>query len=102
MLRLSIGDPQADTEAEREAYQEATLTISGLLWCVIEPPRTDSTAKAEALWIDAGRLQDLTDRTNAPAAPDDALAWWIFVQQWNAFIYVAGNTATVAIEARPS
>jgi hypothetical protein len=94
-LRAAIGNPDADTEAEREAYRPLTVTISALLWCVIESPELGNSATGEELQIDAGRLGDLKSRPNVPTVPAGAFAWWIYVQQWNAFIYVAGGAATV-------
>ena len=94
-VRVCVGDPDAVTEAEREAHRAVTLTISGLLWCVIEGPGIGYTAAVEELWIDAGSIDSLKNRPLLPVVPDGAFAWWIFVQQWNACIYVAGRSASV-------
>ena len=93
-LDICVGDPDANTEAEREAYRPVRLTISGLLWCVIECAESAANA-GEGLWIDAGSLDSLKQRPNVPGVPDGAFAWWIFVHQWNGFIYVAGRTASI-------
>ena len=92
-LRIHVGDPDATTEADREGYRSVTLTISGLLWCVIECPESADSATDE-LWIDAGPIESLKERPMV-AVPDGAFAWWIFVHQWNAFIYVAGRTPAI-------
>jgi hypothetical protein len=94
-LNICVGDPEATTEAEREAYQAVTLTISGLLWCVIECPENADSAAGDELWIDAGLIDSLKERPMVPAVPDRAFAWWIFGRPWNAFIYVAGRTASI-------
>src|SRR2546422_11230596 len=36
-LNVWVGDLKAATDAEREAYRSIDVTISGLLWCIIEP-----------------------------------------------------------------
>jgi len=94
-LRVWVGDPHAVIDAEREAYRPATIRISGLLWCIIESPERIDGLTAEELWIDAGPLTDLKKRPAVPSVPADAFAWWIFVQQWNAFLYIAGRTASI-------
>ena len=94
-VRVCVGDPNASTEAEREAHRSLTLTISGLLWCVLESPGNGYAASPEELWIDAGSLDSLTNRPLLPAVPEGAFAWWIFVKQWNAFIYVAGRSVSI-------
>jgi len=94
-LRIFTADPEAKTEAEREAYQSVTLTISGLLWCVIECPKNFEDAEGQELWIDAGSLDSLKERPKLPEVPERIFVWWIFVQQWNAFIYLAGAAASV-------
>ena len=94
-LRIYVGDPDATTEADRRAYRSVTLTISGLLWCVIECPESAYSATGDELWIDAGPIDNLKERPMVPAMPEGAFAWWIFVQQWNAFIYVAGRTPSI-------
>ena len=93
-LNVWVGDLKAATDAEREAYRSIDVTISGLLWCIIEPPRTTDYRSADGLWIDAGPVSNLKNKPAIPTVPDDAFAWWIFVREWNAFIYVAGTDAS--------
>jgi len=93
-LDLSVGDVDADAHAEREAYRPAVITISGLLWCVIEAPKTNDESRDD-LWIDAGPVSTLKKKPSIPASPEDAFAWWIFVNQWNAFIYIAARNASL-------
>ena len=65
-LDLCVGDPRANTDAEREAYRPVTLTISGLLWCVIECPESGANM-GEGLWIDAGPLTASSKGQTCPA-----------------------------------
>ena len=48
------------------------------------------------LWIDAGPLHSLKNQPALPAVSDGAFVWWIFVRQWNAFMYIAATDASVA------
>src|SRR5215831_10822224 len=73
-VRICVGDVNSTIEAAREAYRAATLTLTGLQWCVIERPNGASKATEDGLWIDAGPLNDLKQKPNLPAIPDDAFA----------------------------
>jgi hypothetical protein len=94
-LRVWVGDVDARREADREAYRAVTLTISGLLWWIVESPQNVTGATGEELWIDAGPLSSLQTKPDVPSVSDDAFAWWIFVRQWNAFMYIAGSDASL-------
>jgi hypothetical protein len=94
-LRVCVGDPDAPTEIEREAYRPLTLSISGLLWCVVEPPKSVAGKSGDELWIDAGPVSSLKEKPAIPAVPANAFAWWIFVHEWNAFMYIAGSEASL-------
>ncbi len=63
-LEIWVGDSAAINEEEREAYRNARLTLSGLLYCVIEPPdpRYDYSEK-KTLWVGGGshRLSNCAD-----------------------------------------
>ena len=95
-LRVWIGDADAPTGADQEAYRQVVLTISGLLWWIVEPPAITTGHAAEELWIDAGPLSSLKTQPAVPVVSDDAFAWWIFVRQWNAFMYFAATDASIA------
>jgi hypothetical protein len=57
---LWYGDLDADTEAEREAYRRGQVVVSGVVWCVIEPPRTGGVRGPSR--IDAGTVSDVGSR----------------------------------------
>jgi len=94
-LRVCVGNPEAYSQTEREAYRPATLSVWGLLWCVVEPPEAVDGDTTKGLWIDAGSMSDLGRKPALPAVPEGVFVWWIFVRQWNAFIYIAGQTASI-------
>ena len=93
-LNIWVGDASAATEAEREAYRPVTLSVSGLLWCIIESPESQDEVTAEGLWIDGGLLSDLKEKPNIPTVLGDAPTLWIYVREWNSFIYLAGREAS--------
>jgi hypothetical protein len=86
-LDIWVGDDE-----EREAYRRAQITLSGLLFWVSEPPDPlYPFSSPRAMWIDAGPLTDkIPEKQPAlPPIPQAAFANWIFVRDWNSFIYVA-------------
>jgi hypothetical protein len=96
-LRLCIGDPDASTEKEREAYRGANLELLDVVYLVIEGPDPRSKyAETKGLWIDGGEVKS----DSAPAMPipveqlpSGAFAYWFFVRDWNSFIHVAARDA---------
>ena len=92
-LNIWVGD-----EEKREAYRSAEVTLSGLLFWVSEPPDPHYPfGSPRPLWIDAGPLTDkLPEKQPAlPPIPPGAFANWIYVRDWNAFIYVAAEDANL-------
>jgi hypothetical protein len=98
-MQLSVGDPDALTSEERDAYRRATLWLTGLVYFVVEAPGPNGEWWAhDGLRIDAG---DARDDSN-PAAPrplvplpNGVFAYWFFVSDWNAFIHVAARKAAL-------
>ena len=90
-----IGDVDAATHADRDAYRPVVVTLSGLLWWIAEPPANATGVSGDELSIDAGPLDSLRKRPAVPVVSDDAFAWWIFVRQWNAFMYFAATDASL-------
>jgi hypothetical protein len=92
-LEVSVGDPNG-VKADPDAYRAATLTVTGLSFCQIEPPdpRYPFTA-AEPVMVD---LCD-ADSTHplAGTIPADAFFSRFFVSDWNAFIHIAASDATL-------
>jgi hypothetical protein len=82
-----------------ELYRTAVVTLSGLQFCVMEPPDTRYPySKSTALTIDTGTVGSLKTppRTDLPVAtPDGTFTDWIFVYEWNSFIYVSAIEASL-------
>jgi hypothetical protein len=95
-LDIWVGDLDSEIESEREAYKEAEVTLNGLLFWVSEPPQADHPyQKARSVKIDAGSVATLAEppKTKLPAVPADISVNWIYVNDWNACIYVAAKSA---------
>ena len=75
----------------------ARITITGLVFCSIDPPEIDPTRGYEptpdhGLWIDPGEGPANEDaRSRLPEPPDGCFLDWFFVQQWNRFIHIGGR-----------
>jgi hypothetical protein len=99
-LNVWVGD-----EEERETYRPAELILSGLLFWVSEPPDPSYPyALPRPLSIDAGPFTD-TQPKNQPAlppVPPGAFANWLYVRDWNAFVYVAARNASLKWLGEPA
>jgi hypothetical protein len=95
-LDLLYGDPNAEAEAEREAYRSGQVVISGLVWCVMEPALTTGGHRGlDGSRIDGGPVSELKEPPPLPAVPEGAFSWWFFVDESNSFIYVAATDAAL-------
>ncbi|BGE87540.1 hypothetical protein Ms3S1_39760 [Methylosinus sp. 3S-1] len=96
LLDIWMGDIDAVSEAEREKYKQAEITLTGVIFWVCEPPCAGYPFFANGwLTIDLGAIKSLAKppSTVLPPVPANAFVNWIFVQDWNAFIYVAAGDA---------
>ena len=68
-MRIWVGDLYSPDEIEREAYRTAVVTLSGLLFCVIEPPDPRYPYRdADALTIDTDTVDSLSGRQRPETA----------------------------------
>lgn len=96
-LQLWVGDDSAEREEEREVYRAARLTLSDLLFCVIEPPdpRYPYYDK-KTLWVDGGPWNSASPSPSIQLPrplPENSFVYWFFVNNWNSFIYVSAMAA---------
>jgi len=89
-------------EEDPEIYRAAQLTLSKLLFCVIEAPDSKYPYHEEKpLWVDAGSVEnaEAPSSTRLPKPlPEGAFVHWFFVNDWNAFIHVAAMAAQLSLE----
>ena len=97
---LLVGWPE-DSESERNQYQKAIVTITGLCFCSIDPPYPGYplSPNGSAICVDgdpakADHLPSLPDLL--PNFPEGVLCYRFFVHDWNAFIHIAARDAEVA------
>ncbi len=104
-MHIWVGDVSSADFNERECYCLATLTLSGLRYCCIEPP--DSCypyQKSRSITVDTRAVESLTKppQTQLPDSTHRVgFTNWFFVQQWNSFIYVSAQTARLTWRAEP-
>lgn len=102
LLDIWMGDLEAATEAEREKCAQAEIILTGLAFWVCEPPDSRYPFNIHrGLRIDTGPVHSLRKPplTVLPPVPEGLFLNWIFVSDWNAFIYVAARHAR--LEWRP-
>jgi len=94
--RSVVGDLDAPPE-KREVYKEATLVVSGVLLSVLEPPQPDYPfSEARGLRVDSCDVSRSLDRALIAKLPTNSFFRSFFVNQWNAFIHIAGRNAEIA------
>jgi len=94
---ICVGDPNASDPLARERRRKGELVVDGLKIWVLEAPDPISTDTGDGLWITTvGVLSDSpTESGKALAktlAPND-VGWFLFINNLNAFGYVAGSRA---------
>ncbi|WP_306601067.1 hypothetical protein [Geothrix sp. 21YS21S-2] len=96
-LQIDEWNPDASSLEDRERKIPGTLTVSGLLYFVMEPPDENYPFQAnDGLWISE---DEITPRTPGVSArlpwnlPEEAFVHRLFVNEWNSFIYLAGTHA---------
>jgi len=95
-LDVWIGELEAASYSEREKYRPGRVRLSGLIFWVCEPPGIGYPYDiGRGLRIDTGTMQTLATPPSMPlpSAPQECFINWIFVADWNAFIYVAARDA---------
>ena len=81
--------------------EEATLVVSGVLLSV-EPPQPDYPfSEARGLRVDSCDASRSLDRALIARLPTNSFFRSFFVNQWNAFIHIAGRTTEIAWRSRP-
>lgn len=90
------GDLESNIDSIREGYKNAEICITNFQYIVIEQPDHNyGYNKKETLWIDAGEIDDLKKKPELPEAQANNFQFWIFVNDWNAFIYIAAESINI-------
>lgn len=93
---ICIGDPDSPDSEAREARKRGCLIILGMKYCVIDPPDPSYPYEdAKGLWLTADGPVG-TDGVSGERLPsivsDSAFAHYFFISNWNAFVYIAGES----------
>lgn len=89
-LNLWVGRPE-----HMEVYRPAIINLTGLHFWIVESPDPECPGDNGRLIIDTGEVVALAKppAIHLPDVPQTAFVNWIYVRQWNAFMYVAAETA---------
>ena len=81
-------------DEDSEQYRSVTLSISELIYFVIEPPDYPNNSHAEPSLVDGGSSEVAESASRLPKPlPAGAFTYWFFVSNWNSFIHVAALRA---------
>jgi hypothetical protein len=99
-LSLAVGW-SSDPEPERDAYQEATMLVTGLCFCSVAPPFRGYPLHPEGSAIavsgDPAKPDHLPELVELEKQfPPGTWSYRFFVHDWNAFIYLAARDAEFA------
>jgi len=94
-LRLMMSEHQ-------DMDQRACVTVTGLVYCAIDPPEIDPkrgyvAIPEHGLWIDTGAGAVTTGaESRLPETPAGCFLQWIFVHDWNRCIHICGKDASLS------
>ena len=90
-LKLWIGCPPGPLEL----YRPATIELSEVHFWIVDPPHRISVGDDRWLVIDSGEVSalDKAPAIDFPEVPPTAFVSWIYVREWNSFMYVAAENA---------
>jgi len=93
-IRIDVSDAESTDQSEQCRF--GSLTLSGLMFCVIEPPDPRYTYRnSSGLWITSSgpvTSDDILTKLPRPL-PQGAFVHYLFINDWNAFIYIAAMDA---------
>jgi hypothetical protein len=98
---LEIGIDTSTPEMEECKHWTGRLTLTDLLFCAIDPPDTlPQTQTNDGLWIsDTGRAEEKQFSSKMKhQMPKGAFVHYFFINEWNAFLYVAAKSARFEAE----
>ena len=99
VLRIATPDPQIDvsTTDSQANYRDARITLSGLVFCAVDPPDGRYPFDAPGpLTIDVGEGEPSTCAAVHPAVPTDAFLAWIFGASWNSFVHISARESALS------
>lgn len=94
VLSIWTGNSVGSTREAREVYRTARITLHKLAFASVDAP--EKVGGAGKLRIDAGAGVAPTSNLRLPSnLPTTCFVHWIFVSEWNAFIHVAAEAASI-------
>lgn len=95
-ISVWVGDLDSQDEDAREAYRDGELVLNDIGYYIVEAPDpTYPYYGADHITVDTGNLKSLArpPAVRLPPAQEGMFVNWIYVQEWNSFIYVASRSA---------
>jgi hypothetical protein len=90
-MKIWVSDQEED---DPDLYQPFKLSISGLIYFVIEPPGDLYLDTSEPWLVAGGSSEVATSPSRLPKPlPAGAFTYWFFVNNWNSYIHIAALTA---------
>jgi len=109
---LAKGTLTLDVEADRSSYEHgnkdpeyfpAKITVSGLCYLKLDPPKGPRDFGGECSLISAGDdpvLKGLVDAEIASKLPEGSFLHWISLDSWNSIMVIGGMDARIELGQR--
>lgn len=97
-ISVWVGDLESKDETKREAYRDGTLVLYDIGYFIVETPDpTYPYYGTGKITIDTGEVKSLSQQPSVklPPAQESMFENWIYVYEWNSFIYVAARNAEI-------
>lgn len=91
VLDALVSTPESSVPSD---YRSLQLTVHGLVFASIDVPASAALGSGKPLRIDAGPGQPSTAPSELPELPEGCFLHWLFVDEWNGFIRLAGRGAS--------
>lgn len=97
-FELCVGDPDARTKPDRERRRQGCVELQGLFFWALDPPAAGVPSRGSEPWLTSdGLLSEAPTETAARLAkqvPRQAVAWYLYFADLNAFGYCAAERAS--------
>jgi hypothetical protein len=95
-MSLWVGDLEGQDEGAKYVYRDGILALYNFGFYIVEAPDTSRPYYGKnKLTIDTGELKNLRSPPSVklPPTQEGMFVNWIYVFEWNSFIYVSARNA---------
>ena len=84
---------KSNSEEESMVFNPGKIILHNVFFCVIEPPDSRSNfIRNDGLWLVNAKpvtSKEMLAKLPVDQLPDGCFVYWFYINDWNAFIYIA-------------